>query len=102
MPRELNDAAASAISIRASKLICTTPAFDEAAEANGLHDHRGGVTDPTARAQLRAELDALVAHLYGLTESEFAHILTTFPLVAEPTKLAALSAYRDVSKGLIN
>lgn len=28
-------------------------------------------------------------NLYGLTEAEFAHILTTFPLVAEPVKLAA-------------
>lgn len=28
-------------------------------------------------------------NLYGLTESEFAHILTTFPLVAEAVKVAA-------------
>jgi hypothetical protein len=36
--------------------------------------------------------------LYGLTETEFAHILTTFPLVAEAVKVAALNAYRDVKK----
>ncbi len=36
---------------------------------------------------------------YGLTEAEFAHILTTFPLVAEPVKVAALNAHRDVEKG---
>lgn len=35
------------------------------------------------------------------TEAEFAHILTTFPLVAEPVKVAALNAYRDVERGLI-
>lgn len=46
-------------------------------------------------------LDCLVAHLYGLTETEFAHILATFPLVAEPVKVAALNAYRDVERGLI-
>ncbi len=27
------------------------------------------------------EIDALVAHLYGLSTDEFAHILGTFPLV---------------------
>lgn len=60
-----------------------------------------GITDPAERARLRAELDGLVAHLYGLTESEFAHVLTTFPLVPEPVKIAAQNAYRDVEKGLI-
>ena len=32
------------------------------------------------RARLRAELDGMIAHLYSLTESEFAHILAAFPL----------------------
>ena len=30
------------------------------------------------RAKLRAELDGIIAHLYGLTEEEFKHILSTF------------------------
>ena len=30
---------------------------------------------------LRAEIDALVAHLYGLTRDEFAYILDTFPVL---------------------
>ncbi|MCR4303840.1 MAG: hypothetical protein NUV63_06385 [Gallionella sp.] len=38
---------------------------------------------------------------YGLTETKFARILTTFPLVAEAIKVSALNAYRDVEKGLI-
>lgn len=29
----------------------------------------------------------------------FAHALTTFPLVADPVKVAALNAYRDVERG---
>ena len=37
----------------------------------------------------------------AFTEAELAHILTTFPLVAEPVKLAALNAYRDVERGLV-
>jgi hypothetical protein len=60
-----------------------------------------GATDPVARAKLRAELDGLIAHLYGLTEQEFAYILTTFPLVAQSVKDAALQAYRDVARGRI-
>ena len=67
----------------------------------GLKTHKDGATDPAERARLRAELDGLVAHLYGLTEAEFAHILGTFPLVAEPTKIAALNAWRDVERGLL-
>ncbi len=86
---------------RTAKLICTTPEFDALARQVGLRDHRDGVTDPAQRAQLRAELDGLVAHLYGLTEDEFVHILATFPLVAEPVKVAARNAYRDVKRGLI-
>ena len=36
----------------------------------------------------------MIAHLYGLTEDEFKHILSTFPIVPEATKQAALEAYR--------
>ena len=51
------------------------------------------------RTRLRAKLDGLIAHFYGLTVFEFAHILTTFPLVAEAVKVAALTAYRDMKRG---
>jgi hypothetical protein len=113
------DPAFAPIVSRAAKLICTTPEFDDLAREVGLEPnavaavydrrtsptapnppdaHRAplqfGVTDPAARATLRAELDGLVAHLYGLTEDEFAYILTTFPLVAQPVKDAALEAFR--------
>lgn len=86
---------------RAAKLICTTPEFDDLAKEVGLGSHKNGATDKVERARLRAELDGLVAHLYGLTEEEFAYILTTFPLVADPVKVAARNAYRDVERGLI-
>ncbi|PSB46520.1 ATP-binding protein [Cyanosarcina cf. burmensis CCALA 770] len=80
---------------RAAKLICTTPEFDELAQEVGLGSHQQGITDETERAKLRAELDGMVAHLYGLTEDEFTYILTTFPLVPETVKQAALEAYRS-------
>ncbi|WP_414624761.1 hypothetical protein [Calothrix sp. CCY 0018] len=59
-----------------------------------MGSHKNGVTEETQRAQLRAELDGIIAHLYGLTEGEFGYILSTFPIVAEETKQAALEAYR--------
>ena len=102
-----SSAAFQTVSVRAARLICTTPEFDDLAKAVGLKPSTSsgraeyGTTDPAERAKLRAELDGLVAHLYGLTEAEFAHILGTFPLVAEPTKIAALNAWRDVERGLI-
>ncbi len=79
----------------AAKLICTTPEFDDLAQEVGLRDHRDGITDPAERARLRAELDGMIALLYGLTEEEFTHILSTFPIVAQSVKDAALAAYRE-------
>lgn len=91
----------SEIMNRSAKLICTTPEFDDLARDVGLGSHKAGVTNAVQRARLRAELDGMIAHIYGLTEEEFAYILTTFPLVSEPVKVAARNAYRDVERGLI-
>ncbi|MBC1218525.1 Eco57I restriction-modification methylase domain-containing protein, partial [Nostoc sp. UCD120] len=90
-----NDRSFNDIVQRAAKLICTTPKFDELAQEVGLGSHQQGVTDEAERAKLRAELDGMVAHLYGLTEDEFSYILTTFPIVNATVKEAALSAYRN-------
>jgi hypothetical protein len=90
-----------AIVNQTARLICTTPEFDDLAREVGLKGHKQGVTDAVQRAVLRAELDGLIAHLYGLTETEFAHVLSTFPLVPDPVKIAAHNAYRDVERGLI-
>ncbi len=113
-----SDESGRKVVIRAARLICTTPEFDDLAKAVGLKPNPStlrqaqdgpssgrtveyGTTDPNERARLRAELDGLVAHLYGLTEAEFVHILGTFPLVPQPVKVAAHNAYRDVQRGLI-
>jgi hypothetical protein len=82
---------------RAAKLICTTPEYDELAQEVGLESHTNGVTDESERAKLRAELDGMIAHLYGLTESEFEYILSTFPIVKEQVKQDALAAYRTLA-----
>lgn len=96
-----NDRSFGPIVERAARLICTTPDFDKLAKDIGMGGHRKGVTATDQRAKLRAELDGLIAHLYGLTEEEFAYILTTFPLVPEPVKVSAQNAYRDIERGLI-
>ncbi|MDZ7991986.1 MAG: Eco57I restriction-modification methylase domain-containing protein [Nostoc sp. EfeVER01] len=90
-----NDRSFNDIVQRAAKLICTTPEFDELAQEVGLGSHQQDVTDEAERAKLRAELDGMVAHLYGLTEDEFSYILTTFPIVNATVKEAALEAYRN-------
>jgi hypothetical protein len=95
------DPAFASIVERAARLICTTPEFDDLAKEVGLGSHKKGATEKAERARLRAELDGLIAHLYGLTEDEFAYILTTFPLVPDPVRLAAQNAYRDVERGLV-
>ncbi|MBD2147406.1 DNA methyltransferase [Sphaerospermopsis sp. FACHB-1194] len=83
---------------RAAKLICTTAEYDELAKEVGLGSHKNGITEERERGKIRAELDGIIAHLYGLTESEFSHILSTFPIVAEEVKNAALNAYREMVK----
>ena len=95
------DSSCQQIANRVANLICTSLPYDSLANDMGLRDHRDGATDPAERARLRAEIDGLVAHLYGLTEAEFTHILASVPLVAEPVKQAARNAYRDVERGLI-
>ena len=85
---------------RAAQLVCTAPEFDDLAAEVGLGSHHNGVADTVGRAELRAELDGIIAHIYGLTEDEFAYVLSTFPLVGEPVKVAALEAYRDVERGV--
>ena len=61
------------------------------------------------RAHLRAELDAIYAHLYGLTAEELAYILDTFPIVRRKdeakwgefrTKRLVMEAY-DASEELV-
>jgi hypothetical protein len=86
---------------RAGRLTCTAPEFDDLAKEVDITSAKSDTTDATERAKLRAELDGLIAHLYGLDENEFVHILSTFPLVPDPVKVATHNAYRDVERGLI-
>jgi hypothetical protein len=54
----------------------------------GVHDRLTDRRDTGDRAQLRAEIDAYVAHLYGLSRDDFAYILDTFPVLKKKEKKA--------------
>jgi hypothetical protein len=82
----------------AARLICTTPDYDTLAQEIGLENHKNGAIDETERAHHRAQLDGIIAHLYQLTETEFRHILSTFPIVPDATKQAAIDAYRAINQ----
>ena len=92
-----------AIVPRAARLTCTTPAFTDLWQSviGTAWDEAQAVTNLGDRQRLRDELDAIVAHLYGLNRDEFAHILNTFPLVfpddaaGEQKKAAQLSVYDE-------
>jgi hypothetical protein len=81
---------------RAAALICTTPEFDDLKKE--LLESKLMSLD-SDRGQIRAELDAMIAHLYGLNEAEFAHILATFPIVKTEVKAAALAAFNGFAAG---
>jgi hypothetical protein len=67
--------------------------------ACGLHDRKPDRRDDGDRAQTRAELDALIAHLYGLTNDEFAYILDTFPVLRRK-ELTAFGEFQSKRKAL--
>jgi hypothetical protein len=70
--------------IRATlRLTCFTPEFAPLWERMTGEAWQGtsGVRDVQERARLRAEIDAVVADLYGLSEHDYAYILSTFPLL---------------------
>lgn len=88
---------------RAAKLICSTEEFAELWEGvmKTTWSERVAATTEFERNKLRAELDGIIAHIYELTEEEFTYILSTFPIVAQPQKVAAHNAYRDVLNGTL-
>ena len=67
--------------------------------ACAFHERRPDRRDDGDRAQTRAEIDALVAHLYGLTRDEFAYILNTFPGLRRK-EFAAFGEFQSKRKAL--
>lgn len=88
---------------RAAHLVCVTPDFKEL--WNNAMPTSWSPTSPATtfadRMRTHTSLDALIAHLYNLTQEEFRYILMTFTLVSEPIKLSTENAYEDIERGLI-
>ena len=88
---------------RAARLICTTQEFALLWEEvmSSKWNVKLVATDEYERNKLRAELDGIIAHIYGLSEEEFTYVLSTFPIVPQPQKVAAHNAYRDILNGTL-
>jgi hypothetical protein len=56
------------------------------------------VRDKESREELRREIDALIAHMYGLDENEFQFVLDTFADVAAAERQSALQAFQRLAK----
>lgn len=91
---------------RAARLTCIRSEFAELWQQvmGDPWDESKGAVDPAERQRLRDEIDALVAHLYGLSRADFEHILGTFPLVfpdseaGRAKRSALLTAYEAWSE----
>jgi hypothetical protein len=84
LPRlDLKSTEAVSLIKAATFLTCTTPEFSNLWQKimETQWTPECAVIDPRERARLRAEIDAVIADLYGLTEHDFAYILNTFPLL---------------------
>ncbi|MBI2193146.1 MAG: hypothetical protein HYU36_14295 [Planctomycetes bacterium] len=93
MPRlRKGDATFDSLVVRAARLVCYTEDFAGLWEqaAGTRWTRRSAATAPDTRAQLRAEIDALVARQFGLTRPEFAHVLSKFPLIPDEVKQRTL------------
>lgn len=79
-------------------LICINEDYRELWESvtNEVWDLSLAVKDKQQYDLLRAELDCIVAKIYGLTYEEFKYILTTFPLVSEDQKSLVLTHYSQL------
>jgi hypothetical protein len=88
-----------AISQRVARLVCIGTEFDELRREllGSVQAHVS--TDDAERQQLQNEIDALVAHLYGLGKDDLQHILYapfTFPLVKREIKDGVMGAFAQV------
>jgi len=76
---------------RSAKLTCIGKEFNELADEVSIQ--RGGVKDQQERWKIQAEIDAIVASVYGLILDEFEYILSTFTTGKNQERLQALKKY---------
>jgi hypothetical protein len=76
--------------LRVPKPRYDSPVFEEIVQMARLL--RNGHADVA-----HARVQALAARCYGLTEDEFAHVLSTFPLIDPSQRRNALETFRSLS-----
>ncbi len=94
-----------AIAQRVARLVCIGSEFDELRREllGDVGAHVATIVDE--RRHLQHEIDALVAHLYGLSEDDLRHILYapyTFPLVKREIKDGVMREFGRVEDLLRN
>jgi hypothetical protein len=82
----LDDATAERLAILAARLSCVDERFADFAAATGVE---AGPLAPAEQDRLRAEIDALVAHAWGLTPDDLEVVFADFTIDAVP------EAHRD-------
>ena len=86
--------------ISAAKLVCTDELYeslwDEVMDSKWTPE--SGITDPNERTQIRAQIDAKIAHIYNLTETEFKHIIDTFTIVPQDHKNLSLEYFKEFAE----
>ncbi len=88
---------------RAARLTCVSEDFKVLWE-DAMHEQWKPeivAINPVERRRLRAELDGLITCVYDLTEGELVSILSAFPFISEPIKVATRNAYQDAKRGIL-
>jgi hypothetical protein len=93
----LDDATFDAIATAAARLCCPDERFADFARANGVEV---GPLTPAERDELRAEIDARVAHAWGLGAADLETIFADFTLdaVPEPYRQLVRDRFADLSE----
>lgn len=90
IPRLSSGKEFDAIVRKVVQLVAVTPEFDTLKREVGV-EH--ALTNENDRMQARAQLDAMVAKLYGVTKEELEFILKQFPIADEKQKEMVLNEY---------
>ena len=78
-----------AIARKTAQLVATTDEFKELEKELDVK----GITSENERSLARAQLDVMVAKLYGITKDELRYILTKFPIIDDKQKELILAQY---------
>jgi Alw26I/Eco31I/Esp3I family type II restriction m6 adenine DNA methyltransferase len=89
VPRLASGPEFDAIARKTAQLVATTDEFGRLEKELGIR----GIKSENERNLARAQLDVMVAKLYGVTKEELQYILTKFPNVDEKQKELTLTQY---------